>query len=190
MAFHLADHWVWDFWLADDGDTLPPVLSPCAQIAGQSRSAASQCAHRPCHLDRSAQLDRPRPGLRRPASRAPSTAAPPGPAASCAAPMGSGACSIPAPGFSPRTATPISRPSASRPRPISSPGPSSPDRSASQIRAGTKRSAPRRWPEEAWRDPWVFRHEPTELWHMLVTARGKDGVEPDRGVMAHATRPI
>lgn len=42
------------------------------------------------------------------------------------------------------------------------------------------------WPEEAWRDPWVFQGK-DGLWHMLVTARGKDGTEPDRGVMGHAT---
>ena len=45
------------------------------------------------------------------------------------------------------------------------------------------------WPEEAWRDPWVFRRQADQLWHMLITARGKDGAEPDRGVMAHATSP-
>ena len=45
------------------------------------------------------------------------------------------------------------------------------------------------WPEEAWRDPWVFRDAADKSWHMLVTARGKDGTEPDRGVMAHATSP-
>lgn len=45
------------------------------------------------------------------------------------------------------------------------------------------------WPEEAWRDPWVFWRQADQLWHMLVTARGKDGIEPDRGVMAHATSP-
>lgn len=43
------------------------------------------------------------------------------------------------------------------------------------------------WPEEAWRDPWVFRDETQNLWHMLITARSKHGTEPDRGVMAHAT---
>jgi beta-fructofuranosidase len=45
------------------------------------------------------------------------------------------------------------------------------------------------WPEEAWRDPWVFWRQADQLWHMLITARGKDGTEPDRGVMAHATSP-
>ncbi|WP_196260913.1 glycosyl hydrolase family 32 [Pelagibacterium limicola] len=43
------------------------------------------------------------------------------------------------------------------------------------------------WPEEAWRDPWVFYDIDDRLWHMLITARSKGGVEPDRGVMAHAT---
>ncbi|MBS3848503.1 hypothetical protein KD146_07290 [Devosia sp. BSSL-BM10] len=42
------------------------------------------------------------------------------------------------------------------------------------------------WPEEAWRDPWVFWREDDQLWHMLITARGKTGIEPDRGVVAHA----
>lgn len=45
------------------------------------------------------------------------------------------------------------------------------------------------WPEEAWRDPWVFWQQADQLWHMLITARGKNGAEPDRGVMAHATSP-
>lgn len=45
------------------------------------------------------------------------------------------------------------------------------------------------WPEEAWRDPWVFWDEPSQLWHMLITARSKTGTELDRGVMAHATSP-
>lgn len=42
------------------------------------------------------------------------------------------------------------------------------------------------WPEEAWRDPWVFWQQADQRWHMLITARGKDGAEPDRGVMGHA----
>ncbi|MEO7015534.1 MAG: glycosyl hydrolase family 32 [Leifsonia sp.] len=45
------------------------------------------------------------------------------------------------------------------------------------------------WPEEAWRDPWVF-HEPTDgLWHMLITARANNGPDDDRGVIGHATSP-
>lgn len=41
------------------------------------------------------------------------------------------------------------------------------------------------WREEAWRDPWVFA-DGTGRWHMLVTARAKDAVGDDRGVIGHA----
>ena len=41
------------------------------------------------------------------------------------------------------------------------------------------------WPEEAWRDPWVYREG--DLWHMLITGRADDGELLDRGVVAHAT---
>ena len=42
------------------------------------------------------------------------------------------------------------------------------------------------WPEEAWRDPWVYRDE-AGLWHMLVTARANTGEISQRGVVGHAT---
>ena len=63
------------------------------------------------------------------------------------------------------------------------------------------------WPDEAWRDPWVFKAEPGQLiggqhyndeagitelansnplWHMLVTARSNVGPVATRGVMGHA----
>ncbi|KQT75104.1 glycoside hydrolase family 68 protein [Microbacterium sp. Leaf436] len=42
------------------------------------------------------------------------------------------------------------------------------------------------WPEEAWRDPWVYRGD-DGLWHMLVTARARHGRVDDRGVVGHAT---
>ncbi|NUU05109.1 glycosyl hydrolase family 32 [Leifsonia sp. C5G2] len=43
----------------------------------------------------------------------------------------------------------------------------------------------RQWPDQAWRDPWVFRQG--GLWHMLVTARANHGAPDDRGVVGHAT---
>lgn len=43
----------------------------------------------------------------------------------------------------------------------------------------------REWPDQAWRDPWVFRDG--EVWHMLVTARANHGPADDRGVIGHAT---
>jgi beta-fructofuranosidase len=43
------------------------------------------------------------------------------------------------------------------------------------------------WPEEAWRDPWVYRDPSGPGWHMLITARANHGDEAGRGVIAHAT---
>jgi beta-fructofuranosidase len=43
----------------------------------------------------------------------------------------------------------------------------------------------RQWPDQAWRDPWVFRDG--ETWHMLITARANHGAADDRGVIGHAT---
>jgi beta-fructofuranosidase len=42
------------------------------------------------------------------------------------------------------------------------------------------------WSDEAWRDPWIFADPDGDGWHMLITARGKDGARDDRGVLAHA----
>lgn len=43
------------------------------------------------------------------------------------------------------------------------------------------------WPDEAWRDPWVFAEG--GQWHMLITARSPEGATDDRGVIGHATSP-
>lgn len=42
------------------------------------------------------------------------------------------------------------------------------------------------WHDQAWRDPWVFKSEVDNRWHMLVTARSKTGNPKTRGVMGHA----
>ena len=42
------------------------------------------------------------------------------------------------------------------------------------------------WHEEAWRDPWIHR-DASGLWHMLLTARSREGTGRDRGVVGHAT---
>lgn len=48
----------------------------------------------------------------------------------------------------------------------------------------------RTWHEEAWRDPWVFRDAAGDGWHMLITARVRDGASVrDRGVVGHAVSP-
>lgn len=45
----------------------------------------------------------------------------------------------------------------------------------------------RQWPDQAWRDPWVFRAD--DGWHMLITARANRGEADDRGVIGHAVSP-
>jgi beta-fructofuranosidase len=44
------------------------------------------------------------------------------------------------------------------------------------------------WPEEAFRDPWVFPDPAGDGWHMLITARANHGPDDpvDRGVVGHA----
>jgi beta-fructofuranosidase len=42
------------------------------------------------------------------------------------------------------------------------------------------------WFEGAWRDPFVFRDPAGDGWHMLVTARANDGPVGGRGVIGHA----
>jgi sucrose-6-phosphate hydrolase SacC (GH32 family) len=42
------------------------------------------------------------------------------------------------------------------------------------------------WHEEAWRDPWVLADPDGDGWHMLITARASHGPADDRGVIGHA----
>jgi len=45
------------------------------------------------------------------------------------------------------------------------------------------------WHEQAWRDPWVMRDPDGSGWHMLITARARSGPGSDtrdRGVIGHA----
>jgi beta-fructofuranosidase len=42
------------------------------------------------------------------------------------------------------------------------------------------------WHEEAWRDPWVLPDPGGDGWHMLITARANHGADDDRGVIGHA----
>jgi sucrose-6-phosphate hydrolase SacC (GH32 family) len=45
------------------------------------------------------------------------------------------------------------------------------------------------WHEEAWRDPWVLPDPDGDGWHMLITARANHGPADDRGVIGHAVSP-
>lgn len=43
------------------------------------------------------------------------------------------------------------------------------------------------WHDETFRDPWVFRDPAGDGWHMLITARTPSGPRFGRGVVGHAT---
>lgn len=45
------------------------------------------------------------------------------------------------------------------------------------------------FPEQYWRDPWVFADPAGAGWHMLITAHGRTGPVDDRGVVGHAWSP-
>jgi len=42
------------------------------------------------------------------------------------------------------------------------------------------------WHDQAWRDPWVFRHPEEGDFHAYITARSNQGPADGRGVIAHA----
>ena len=46
-----------------------------------------------------------------------------------------------------------------------------------------------KWHDEAFRDPWVFPDAGGHGWHMLITARANTGPADDRGVIGHAWSP-
>lgn len=43
------------------------------------------------------------------------------------------------------------------------------------------------WPDQAWRDPYLFRHPGTGEFQALITARANHGPADGRGVIGHAT---
>jgi len=45
------------------------------------------------------------------------------------------------------------------------------------------------WHDEAFRDPWVLPDPDGNGWHMLITARGRTGPADDRGVVGYAWSP-
>lgn len=47
----------------------------------------------------------------------------------------------------------------------------------------------RQWQDEAFRDPWVMPDPEGHGWHMLITARANQGPRDDRGVVGHAWSP-
>ena len=188
MGFNLPDHWVWDFWLADDGEHHHLFYLHAPKSLGNP-----DLRHRNARLGHATSTD-----LREWTNHG---------LAFDAGPPGSFDGSATWTGSVVRDTKGLWRMFYTGSRFLSSGSnanietigvATSPD-----LFTWTRRSGPicaadsqwyetlgtSSWPEEAWRDPWLFWRQADQLWHMLVTARGKDGTEPDRGVMAHATSP-
>ena len=186
MAFSLPDHWVWDFWLADDGRSFhlfflhaphslgdPELRHRNARIGHATSADLIEWAYQgqvfdvgpPGSFDATAtwtgSVVRGPDGLWRmfyTGSRFPSPVA---------------ATNIEAIGV----ATSADLFSWSKqPGPIVSADP------RWYETLGTSS-----WPEEAWRDPWVFPDPAGQGWHMLITGRVNEGADEGRGVVAHAT---
>lgn len=45
------------------------------------------------------------------------------------------------------------------------------------------------WPDQAWRDPWLFRHPGDGAWHAVLTARARTGDPAQRGSSGTPARP-
>ena len=188
MAFNIADHWIWDFWLADDG-----ALFHLFYLHAPKSLGNPDLRHRNARIGHATSTD-----LRAWTNHG---------QIFDAGPVGSFDGSATWTGSVVQDADGLWRMFYTGSRFLS------PDTFANVETIGlatstdlftwTKQAGPvlvadrqwyevlgtSSWPEEAWRDPWVFWRQDDKLWHMLVTARSKDGVEPDRGVVGHAVSP-
>ena len=188
MGFNLTDHWVWDFWLADDGECHHLYYLHAPKSLGNP-----DLRHRNARIGHATSTnlrDWTNHGLAFDAGT-------PGSFDGSATWTGS---VVRGPDMLWRMFYTGSRfPSADSAANIETIGVAT----SSDLFSWTKRPGPicvadpqwyetlgtSSWPEEAWRDPWVFWHQADLRWHMLITARGKDGTGLDRGVMGHATSP-
>lgn len=186
MAYHLPDHWVWDFWLADDGDLYHLFYLHAPKALGDP-----DLRHRNARIGHATSTDlitwRDH-GLAFDAGA-------PGSFDGSATWTG---CVVKGPGglwrmfytgsrfLSPDSNANIETIGLATSSDlfdwVKQPGPVLSADGDFYETFGTSS-----WPEEAWRDPWVFWREADHRWHMLITARAKDGAEPDRGIMGHAT---
>ncbi|NEM92024.1 glycoside hydrolase family 68 protein [Galbitalea soli] len=185
MTFALDDHWVWDFWLADDGD-----LFHMYYLRAPKALADPQLRHRNATIGHATSADLSEwtdlgevltPGA-------------PGDFDGTATWTGS---VVQAPDGTWRMFYTGSRflDAASHAN-IETIGTAT----SADLHSWTKQAAPiiradarwyetlgdSAWPEEAWRDPWVYADPDGRGWHMLVTARAASGDERDRGVIGHA----
>jgi len=185
-VFSLPDHWVWDFWMADDGDTHHMFFLHAPKALGNP-----DLRHRNARIGHATSRD-----LRTWTSHGQAFAAgEPGSFDGTANWTGSvvrgpdGLWRMYYTGS--RFLSPDSNANIETVGMLTSP----------DLFAWTKRPGPivkadprwyetlgtSSWPEEAWRDPWVFADADGKMWHMLITARANSGDDMHRGVVGHAT---
>lgn len=185
MAFSLPGHWVWDFWLADDGQLFHMFFLHASHSLGD-----------PELRHRNARIGHATSGDLRNWDFVGATFQP-GPAGSFdGSATWTGSVLHGPDGTWRMFYTGSLFPSAEAATNIETIGvASSPDLKTWRKQPGPiVRADPRwyetlgtsSWPEEAWRDPWVFADPAGQGWHMLVTARANHGDDAGRGVIGHA----
>lgn len=187
MSFDLPDHWVWDCWIADDGETfhLFYLHAPTALGDPELRHRNARIGHATSSdlrvwTDHGPVLDAGSPG-------APDETA-----------TWTGSVVADPDGTWRMFYTGASFDGAGRRNRETVLAATSPDLATWTKVDGFAIAADPRWyevlddgtwHEEAWRDPWVVADPAGHGWHMLVTARGREGADEDRGVIGHATSP-
>src|SRR3569833_4134345 len=136
MSFSLPDHWVWDFWLADDGQRFHLFF-----LHAPHNLCDPELRHRNARIGHATSADLTSWTFHGLAFAPGSPGSFDGSATWTGSVVrggaGSGGCSIRARDFHPRRASPTSRPSALRRHPTSSTGPGNPDRSRRPLHLGT-----------------------------------------------------
>ena len=181
----LADYWIWDSWIADDGETyhLYFLQAPRSLVDAGRRHTAAQSGTRPHGPDNwTYQGVALAPGPR----GVPGTIWRCGPARPCGATTACGGCTTrrsPAPAAASRPAHRAGR--VRRPAHLA-PGRDRPLLEADPRWYMTLGLAEDPVASETWRDPFVFRDPDGDGWHMSDHRAREGGAAADDGVIAHA----
>lgn len=184
MTFALDDHWVWDFWIADDGDLFHLYYLHAARALGNQH-----LRHRHARIGHATSPDLvtwTNHGV---------VLEPGGPGTFDETATWTG-CVVPGPdGVWRMFYTGARFVSADADTNVQAIGVATSTDLHTWVKSpGPISRADPRWyetvadpccQEEAWRDPWVFADPDGDGWHMLITARANAGDETDRGVIGH-----
>lgn len=179
MALSLADHWIWDFWFAQDGDDVHVFYLQAPKALGDP-----ELRHHNASIGHAVSRD-----LRQ--WRVLPDAVEPGPAGAfddLATWTGS---VMQSDGLWHLFYTGVSKADAGAVQRI---GLATSADLTTWLKTDVVFGADPRWyetlhpgvREEAWRDPWVWRDEKTGQFRMAITARANDGALDGRGVIGHA----